>query len=910
MNEKWFSLSVSQTEKKLKTNAASGLSRKAARSAWYRTFQKSQTLFIRKNKSISKMIGDVFADFALIILLLAAFFAVLFAEHTMGITVLLICLFNVVVAFLVYFRSQRTMERMNLYFVPTAKVIRGGKLYRISFENVVPGDVIIVQKGDIVCGDARLVTSDDLTVLMRVNKRKAVRLKKQAHGVVSSDENDPTKMVNIIHAGSVIKEGSGRAIVFATGRYTYLGAMTGGIIETYNDNTPKELKKMKRICSQISLISMLCILPFSIISLLLSHLNGGNATLSAAFLTALAIAASSMTQLSCTMCKLFFIKKISGIAESSNPVVIRTTDAFDRLVDINYLFLMDGSALTDGVLHFDTAFTVEGDIREFENYNDTVASLFEMATLYNSSESNALTVGLNLPERYRTGIDEFLSNGRTDADALKIRYPIKSYLPGTPTDPTDRVNYSDSGRNMTLCVSTTDAIFSQCSYALISGKVQPVSNIGLDRLKHTYNMHTGQGKTVLVFTLSSFESSGRTDGKLFIGAVVLREGVDKNAWAGIQNLRKRGIKVISFVGGDKPIGTPEIPVETHYGIKAYKDDFVKHQLPVTYKFGEIDTYFGLDEKDIEALMDIAQKNKAAVGVISFSDFAEDVIAKSDVFISCSPIVNVFSAKNEEELYTLELSGAGTSSSCIQTVKASSDVIIQRPNGKKGGIGSLCVAFSAAEVAYRNLYTFCRYMLCAQFIRVLTVALPMAYGKPILDARHVLLCSFIIDVAVMLMLALDKKARGGANDDKHIYRIKPLKQHISSDKMLMLSALIASVVAIFLPLIIESTGLFGTYLYQVEYLLCTVLWLHITLIYYTRYDSVKNIRSVIKNKWFLGIVGGCVVFVLIVSVITPIGLAFDFVYNPIAYFAVSFIPSVVFGTMYELMPKLMCRINTK
>ena len=910
MNEKWFALSVSQTEKKLKTNAASGLSRKAARSAWYRTFQKSQTLFVRKNKKISKMIGEVFADFALIILLLAAVFAVLFAEHIMGVTVLVICLLNIIVAFAVYFQSQRTMEKMNLYFVPTAKVIRGGKLYRISFENVVPGDVIIVQKGDIVCGDARLVTSDDLTVLMRVDKRKAIKLKKQAHGVVSLDENNPAKMVNIIHAGSVIKEGSGRAIVFATGRYTYLGAMTGGITEFYNDNTPKELKKMKRICSQISLISMLCILPFSVVSLLLSHLNGGNATLSASFLTALAISASSMTQLSCTMCKLFFIKKISDIAKSSNPAVIRTTDAFDRLVDINYLFLMDGSALTDGILHFDAAFTAEGEVKDFENYNGTVASLFEMATLYNSAESNALTVGLNLPERFRTGMDEFLAKGRTDAEALKIRYPVRSYLPGTPTDPTDRVNYSDSGKNMTLGVSTTNDIFSQCSYALISGKVQPISNIGIDRLRHTYNIHTEQGKTVLVFTLSSFENSGRTDGKLFIGAVVLREGVDRNAIAGIQNLRKRGIKVISFVGGNKPLGTPEIPVETHFGVKAYKDDFIKHQLPVTYKFGEIDTYYGLDEKDIEELMDAAQKNRSAVGIVGFSDFAQEAIAKSDVFISCSPIVNVSSAKNEEELYTLELAGAGTSASCIQTVKEASDVIIQRPNGKKGGIGSFCVAFSAAEVAYRNLYTFFRYIICAQFIRILTVALPMAYGKPILDARHVLLCSFIIDVVVMLMLSLDKKACGGAEDDKRIYRIKPLKKHISADRMILISAIAASIAAIFLPLLVELTGVFGAYLYQVEYLLCTVLWLHITLIYYTRYNSIKNIRAVFKNRWLLGITGGCAVFILVVSLIDPIGLVFDFVYNPIAYFIISFIPAAVFGAVYELIPKLVSRIKAK
>ncbi len=910
MNDKWFALSISQLEKKLKTNAASGLSRKAARSAWYRTSQGAEALFVRKNKRVGKMLGEVVADFALIILMLAAIFAVLFDERTMGFTVLAICFINISVAFFAYFRSQRTMEKMDVYFSPTAKVIRGGKLYRTSFENIVAGDVIIVQKGDVVCGDARLIVSDKLTVLMRVDRKKSVRLKKQAHGVVNPDEINPAKMTNIIHAGSVIEEGSGRAIVYATGKYTYLGAMTGGIQELYCDNTPRELKKMKKICSQTSFISMLCILPFSILSLLFSHLNGGNATLSSAFLTALALCASSMTQIACTLCKLFFIKKISDIAKAANPAIIRTTDAFERLSDVDCVFLLDGSSLTDGMLHFETAFTLEGDVKSYENYNATVASLFQMAALYNSAESNSLSVGLNLPERYKLGMNEFVGIGKTDVEALKIRYPIKSYLQGTPTDPVDKVNYCEAGRGMTLCVASTDTIFSQCSYALVSGKVQPLTNVGIDRLRHTYNMHIVQGKTVLVFTVSSFENSGRTDGKLFIGAVVLREGVDKNAFADIINLRKRGIKVISFVGGSKPEMTPEIPVEIQQGIKAYREDFVKNQLPVSYKFGEIDTYYGLEEADIEQLIDLAHKERHSVAVIGFSNFAKETIAKSDVFISCSPIINVFSAKNEEELYSLELAGAASSTSCIQTVKAASDVIIQRPDGKTGGIGSLKSAFAAAEVAYRNLYTFFRYMLCVQFIRIILVALPMAYGKPILDARHVLLCSFIMDIAVMLMLALDNKAVGKQKSDCEAYRIKPLKAHIKDNKTLFVAALVAGFAAIFLPLIIDMADIFGAYLYQIEYLMCTLLWLHLIVMFYTRYGSVKKIRQVVKNKWMVGIIIGSYIFVLIISTINPVGFLFDYVFNPISYFVLSFIPSVIFGAVYELYPMLEKRLKAK
>ena len=901
MNEKWFFLSIAEIEKKLKTNAASGLSRKAARSAWYRTFPKAGSLFVRKNKNAYKMLTEVISDFSLVFLLIAALFALLFAEHEIGITVLSICLFNVAITFIIYLRSQRAMEKTDLYFAPTAKVIRGGKLYRIAFDNVVPGDVILVQKGDVVCADARIVTSDNLSVIMRVNKNKAVKLKKQAQFLVSEEEIEPAKMANIIHAGSVVKEGSCRAIVFATGTYTYLGAMTGGIIESYNDNTPAELKKMKKVCSRICFISMLCILPFTVISLLLSHLNNGTATLSAAFLTALALCASSMTQLSCTICKLFFVKKISMIANSANPAIIRTTDAFEKLSDIDYLFLLDGSLLTDGILHFDTAFTAEGDINQFDTYSSTVSTLFDFTALYYSAENNSITTGINLPDRYKTGLGEFLEKGQADIDALKIRFPIKAYLQGTPSDPTDKVHFLDLGKKMMLSVSTSDEIYSQCSHTLMSGKTQPLSNIGVDRLKNWHNIHATQGKTILTFSISSFENTNDQMEKIFIGAVVLREGADRNAFSAINNLKNYGVKVISFVGGNKPSDVPEIPVEVHYGETAQINDFMNAQLPVTYNFGNIDTYYGLLDKDIEELIDHAHKNGLTVGIVGFSDFAKNVISKSDVFISCSTIVNIFSAKNEEELYTLELEGVGVSKSCIQTVKDSSDVIIQRPYDKRGGLRAICSVFFAAEVAYRNLYTFFRYMICAQFIRLMLVAIPMAYGRPILDSRHVLVCSFLLDLFVLLTMAVDKRA-AGTSVDKQEYRISTLKKHIRSNYDLMISALVSSILAIVLPIVIGNIGVFGMYLYQVEYMLSAMIWLHLTAAYYSRYGSVKNIKAFVKNKGFLGILLGSVAFVWISSTFSPLGLLFDVVFNPLNYLLLSFVPCIMFGIIYELLPK--------
>ena len=899
MNEKWFEISIAEIEKKLKTNAASGLSRKAARSAWYRYAPKYGTLFTKKKKRAGKMLAEIMADFALIMLLMVALLAVLFDEAQMGSTVIVMAAVNVILSFVFYYRAQRSLERLEFFFLPTAKVIRGGKLYRTSFDNVVPGDVVLVEKGDVVCADMRLVTSDNLSVAMRVDKSKYITVGKQAQGVINANENDPSKHLNILHAGSVVREGSARAIVFATGKYTYLGAMTGGIVEPFSDNVPGELKKMRKLCSQISLFSLIAVLPFSMLSLILSSTNGGTAMLSVAFLTALAISASSMAQLSYTVCKIFFINKIRDIFKGREPMAIRTTDAFDRLFDTEYLFMLDGASVTDGVLHFESAFTAEGDVAVFVKNSSTVTTLLEMVSLFESADSGMLTVGINPPDRYKKGLGELLSKGKIDTDALKIRCPIRSYIPGTATDPIDRVFYTDSGRSLVLEVSRTPEIFSQCTRVLTSSGVQILSNVGADNLRHTYMRHVESSKTVLVFTLSTPQSTGAKSDKTFVGAVVLREGVDRYAARAISMLSNKGVKVITFPGSNTDSNAPAIPIDLQRGVVAHRDEFIKSGVPVTYKFGEIDTYYGLSSEEIELLLEHAHEKGKAVSVLGFSDFARNVTAKADVFISCAALVNIFSAKNEQELYNLEIAGARASASCEQTVKENADILIPRPNGKNGGIAALVNAMSVGETAYRNLNGFFKYVIAAQLIRVLTVSVPALLGKPLLDARHLLLCSFILDMFVLLMLAGDRTVL--LNAKRKQFAIASLGKHIKNESRLMITSLVATAVVILIPVLSEYVFGIGNFTYSMEFNFLSILWLHLLLCYYVRYGSVKKIKGILKNQMMLAIFAGVILVAVVILLIPSVPDVFGMQTCNALTVALSFVPAFVFALVYELIP---------
>ena len=292
MNEKWFLYNVSDVEKKLKTNAASGLSPKAARS---RMRKSNSTYFIKSNKRISTLIGEIMADFALVLLIIASVVALCFTEYTTGVTITLIVLVNLAACVFLSLRAQRMFESLAAFFRPSATVIRSGKAFSVNVESVVPGDVVLIRAGDILCFDARLVTSDNLKVMVRVDRDREVEAEKLAEGaVVREGEIDVSNMTNMVHAGSHVISGGARAIVTAVGRYTYYGALTGGIRLPPLREIPHGLKLLKKYCVSFGMAVTVALLPFSILSLLFSK---GDVTLMTTFTAALAIAASSMGQL-------------------------------------------------------------------------------------------------------------------------------------------------------------------------------------------------------------------------------------------------------------------------------------------------------------------------------------------------------------------------------------------------------------------------------------------------------------------------------------------------------------------------------------------------------------------------------------------------------------------------------------
>ena len=139
-----------------------GLSEKEAQ----KRYEKYGPNILQEKKKISplKIFIEQFSDFMVLILLAATAVSIFMGEMTEAITIIVIVVINAILGFAQEYRTEKTMEALKGLAAPTAKVIRDGKQVEIVAEEIVPGDLIILETGDRIPADSVLIESKSLFV--------------------------------------------------------------------------------------------------------------------------------------------------------------------------------------------------------------------------------------------------------------------------------------------------------------------------------------------------------------------------------------------------------------------------------------------------------------------------------------------------------------------------------------------------------------------------------------------------------------------------------------------------------------------------------------------------------------------------------------------------------------------------
>ena len=175
-------------------------------------------------------------------------------QAALGFAIILVILLNAVFAFVQEFRAEKAIEALRNMLPPKAKVVRDGQMQEIEAKTLVPGDLLVVEEGDLISADARLVYAADLRVDNSALTGEVDPVMRRAD-VLCTDPPSITDVESFIFTGSTAVLGQGRAVVYATGMSTEFGKIAG-LTQSVADRLSPLQKNIERLSKLISLIAV------------------------------------------------------------------------------------------------------------------------------------------------------------------------------------------------------------------------------------------------------------------------------------------------------------------------------------------------------------------------------------------------------------------------------------------------------------------------------------------------------------------------------------------------------------------------------------------------------------------------------------------------------------------------------
>lgn len=239
-----------------------------------------------KRASIAAVFFGQFKDLLVIILIIAAGISFVSGSTESTLVIVAVLILNAVLGTVQTIKAEQSLESLKAMSAPHAKVVRDGTVREIPAVDVVPGDVLVLEAGDMAVADGRVIESASL----KVNESA---LTGESDGVEKSDgalEGDNVALGDqrdMVFSGSLVTYGRGRAVVTATGMSTEMGKIATLMNQTAQRKTPLQASLDDFSAKLAIAIMAVCVVVF-----LLSYLRSGMTLIdSLMFAVALAVAA-------------------------------------------------------------------------------------------------------------------------------------------------------------------------------------------------------------------------------------------------------------------------------------------------------------------------------------------------------------------------------------------------------------------------------------------------------------------------------------------------------------------------------------------------------------------------------------------------------------------------------------------
>ena len=511
-----------------------------------------------------------FKDPLVIILLIAAMTQVFLGDTVESIIIFTVLVINAVLGVVQTKKAESSLDSLKKLSVPEAKVIRNNQKLTISSQELVPGDIVILEAGDYVPADGRIIESQTLKVIEGMLTGESEPVLKNTD--VINEECALGDQKNMVFSGSMVVYGRATFVVTSTGMNTEVGKIADLLETAGNKQTPLQ-EKLDDFGKKLG-IAIVFLAGFIFA---LEVFRGKD--LMNSFMFAIAIAVAAIPEALTSIVTIVLASGTNIMAKKQS--IIRKLPAVETLGSTSVICTDKTGTLTQNKMTVVETYLYGPDSDKFNGfeYNKNYDFLNVEDTI--SSHSNEIAVaGCMLQERYLNLSSILCNDSDVNEEGVEIGDPTEVALINyaqkydldyksireeclriaeIPFD-SDRklmttVNSID-GQNIMFTKGAPDVIFSRCKYAIKCDEILEMSDEILDEYKKVNENFSNRALRVLAFAYKKvsdeFEPTLDDENDLIlIGLMAMIDPPREEVFKAVEEAKSSGIKTIMITGDHK-----------------------------------------------------------------------------------------------------------------------------------------------------------------------------------------------------------------------------------------------------------------------------------------------------------------------------------------------------------------------
>ncbi|MDY0382877.1 MAG: magnesium-translocating P-type ATPase [Atribacterota bacterium] len=484
-----------------------------------------------------------FTNSLVIILIIASIIAYFLGEKIESLVITSIVILNAIVGFLQEYHAERALRALKKYLINRANVMREGKLVTIDVKEIVPGDIVYLNIGDMIPADIRLIKSEELNTDESSLTGESLPVLKSS-APLEQDFHLPQDLNNIAFMGTSVAGGSGYGVVIGTGKDTFLGKTASYLKSTSEEG---DLQKNIRIFSNflLKIILAMTIFIFIVNTLLAKGVFNS-------LLFALALAVGLTPEALPIIITISLSRGAFKMAEQK--VVTKKLASVEDFGNIDILCCDKTGTLTEGIISLSDYLSIDGN-RE--------GRLILYGLLCNSGQKGQDS------KVFANTMDRAIWQSKP-AENLKSEVEHFETIASNGFDFKRRrmsVMVRGSGKTMVIAKGAVESILSVSSSAFINGKVTPLNDEISEMIGEKISDYEQNGYRMLAIATKEITSlsDGMTDtGKEHLekdlnieGFLLFLDKAKKTVKESLKILQKLKVET-KIISGDSPHITRKI----------------------------------------------------------------------------------------------------------------------------------------------------------------------------------------------------------------------------------------------------------------------------------------------------------------------------------------------------------------